>query len=67
MKEKGMCEKSQDALINSLIKMNDPISLFFDNVIVNHDDYNIKTNRLSLLKNLQNSILEFSSFNFIEN
>ena len=62
-----MCDKSQDIFINSLIKMNEPISLFFENVIVNHDDYNIKTNRLSLLKNLQNSILEFSSFNFIEN
>ncbi len=67
IREKGMCDKSQEVFIDSLIKMNEPISLFFENVIVNHYDNNIKTNRLSLLKNLHNSILEFSSFNFIEN
>ena len=36
MIDKGICEKSQDILINCLIKMNEPISQFFDNVIVNH-------------------------------
>tara|TARA_B100000963_G_C22143000_1_gene458334 strand:- start:52 stop:561 length:510 start_codon:yes stop_codon:yes gene_type:complete len=65
--KKGMCEKSQDLLINSLIKMNYPITIFFENVIVNHDDKTIKTNRLNLLKNLHNSILKFSNFNYIEN
>ena len=67
MREKGMCEKSQINLIKSLIKMNKSVSSFFDNVIVNHDNSNIKTNRLNLLKNLHNSILEFSMFNLIEN
>ena len=65
--KKGVCEKSQEALINFLIKMNSPISLFFENVIVNHDDHNIKTNRLNLLKNLHKFMLEFSIFEFIEN
>ena len=51
--EKGNCEKSQDYLINCLIRMNEPISLFFDNVIVNHNDFTIKTNRLKLLNNLK--------------
>ena len=64
--KKGICEKSQDILINYLIKMNEPISLFFDNVIVNHNDYNIKVNRLNLLKNLHNSISKFSIFELIE-
>ena len=64
--EKGICEKSQDILINYLIKMNEPISLFFDNVIVNHNDYNIRVNRLNLLKNLHNSISKFSIFELIE-
>ncbi len=64
--EKGNCEKSQDYLINCLTKMNEPISMFFDNVIVNHNDYTIKTNRLKLLKNLHNLILKFSIFEFIE-
>ena len=64
--EKGNCEKSQDYLINCLTKMNEPISMFFDNVIVNHNDYSIKTNRLKLLKNLHNLILKFSIFEFIE-
>tara|TARA_B100000085_G_C18319941_1_gene421851 strand:- start:162 stop:671 length:510 start_codon:yes stop_codon:yes gene_type:complete len=64
--KKGICEKSQDILINYLIKMNEPISLFFDNVIVNHNDYKIRVNRLNLLKNLHNSISKFSIFELIE-
>ena len=67
IKEKGTYENSQDVLIKNLIKMNKPISLFFENVIVNHDNYNIKINRLNLLKNLHSSMLQFSSFGFIEN
>ncbi len=67
IKKKGICKESQKVLITSLIKMNESISLFFDKVIVNHHNYNIKTNRLNLLKNLHNSISEFSSFKFIEN
>ena len=46
--------------------MNEPISLFFDNVIVNHKDNNVKINRLNLLKNLHNSISKFSIFELIE-
>ena len=64
--KKGICEKSQDILINYLIKMNEPISLFFDNVIVNHNDYVIRVNRLNLLKNIHNSISQFSIFELIE-
>ena len=64
--ERGVCEKSQDILIKSLINMNKSISLFFDNVIVDHHDYRIKYNRLSLLRNLHNLMLKFSSFDFIE-
>ena len=65
--EKGVCEKSQDILIKYLIKMNEPISLFFDNVIINHTDFNIRVNRLNLLKNLYNSISKFSIFELIKN
>ena len=64
--KKGINEKSQDILINYLIKMNEPISLFFDNVIVNHKNYNTRVNRLNLLKNLHNSISKFSIFELIE-
>ena len=46
--------------------MNEPISSFFDKIIVNHNDDNIKTNRLSLLKNLHSLILKFSIFELIE-
>ena len=66
MEEKGFCVKSQDVLIKSLIKMNQSISLFFDNVIVNHIDHKVRFNRLNLLKNLHNSISKFSIFEFIE-
>ncbi len=66
MEEKGFCVKSQDVLIKSLIKMNQSISLFFDNVIVNHEHDNIRINRLILLKNFHNLMLKFSSFDFIE-
>ena len=64
--EEGICEKSQDIMINYLIKMNEPISLFFDKVKVNHNDYNIRINRLNLLKNLHNSISKFSRFELIQ-
>ena len=64
--EKGVCEQSQDILITYLIKMNEPISLFFDNVIVNHNDANIRVNRLNLLKNLYNTLSKFSIFELIE-
>mgnify|MGYP005725566215 FL=1 len=64
--EEGICEKSQDIMINYLIKMNEPISLFFDKVKVNHNDYNIRINRLNLLKNLHNSISKFSRFELIK-
>ena len=64
--KKGICEKSQDIFINYLIKMNEPITLFFNNVIVNHNDSNIRVNRLNLLKNLHNSISKFSIFELIE-
>ena len=55
-----------DIMINYLIKMNEPISLFFDKVKVNHNDYNIRINRLNLLKNLHNSISKFSRFELIQ-
>ena len=64
--KKDTCEKSQDFLINCLIKMNESISLFFDNVIVNHNNFNIKINRLKLLKNLHNLISKFCIFDLIE-
>ncbi len=65
--KKGVCEKSQDILITYLIKMNASISLFFDNVIVNHNDSKVRVNRLNLLKNFHNSISKFSKFELIEN
>ena len=45
--------------------MNKPISSFFDNVIINHDDINTKFNRFNLLKNLHNLILNFARFDLI--
>ena len=51
--------------LTSLPKLN-PISLFFENVIVNHNNPNIRVNRLNLLKNLHNSISELSAFELIE-
>ena len=64
--KKGFCEKSQDILINHLLNMNEPITLFFENVIVNHKVSNIRANRLSILKNLHNSISSFSIFELIQ-
>ena len=62
----GACEESQDILISFLINMNGPISSFFDNVIVNHDNSSIRVNRLNLLKNLHNSISEYCILETIE-
>ena len=46
--------------------MNKPISSFFDNVIINHEDSNTKFNRFKLLKNLHNLMLKFARFDLIE-
>ena len=45
--------------------MNELISSFFDNVIVNHDVNDVKINRFCLLKNLHNLILNFARFDLI--
>ena len=66
IEEISACEKSQKVLINSLINMNKPISSFFDNVIINHEDSNTKFNRFKLLKNLHNLMLKFARFDLIE-
>ncbi len=66
IKEKGISDKYQGSLIKSLVKMNQSISFFFDNVIVNHNKEDIKINRLCLLKRLHNLILEFSNLEMIE-
>ena len=41
------------------------IGSFFDNVIVNHEDKNLRSNRLALLNKLSKNIKRFAKFEMI--
>ena len=57
------CQKS---ILQEIINLQYSINLFFETVIVNHEEKIIKDNRIALLTNLSDSILEFSNFGLIE-
>ncbi len=46
----------------SLSKLTDPIELFFEKVLVMHEDEKLKTNRLALLKSLEKLYLRVADF-----
>jgi len=49
-----------------LADLRQPIDTFFDKVIVNADDPNIRKNRLNLLSNIHRSIATIADFSLIE-
>ena len=48
IKNKDEVEK-QETILKEIIKISDTIDVFFEKIIVNHEDDNIKNNRLMLL------------------
>lgn len=49
-----------------LAKFKDPINRFFDNVMVNVDQDNVKTNRVLMLKELRTEFLAIADFSLIQ-
>jgi glycyl-tRNA synthetase beta subunit len=64
-KNKYEVEK-QETILKEFIKISDTIDVFFEKIIVNHEDNIIKNNRLMLLVNLQNIITQYSKFSLLE-
>ena len=65
IKNKDEAEK-QETILKEIIKISDIINLFFEKIIVNHEDNIIKKNRLMLLVDLRNVITQYSKFSLLE-
>ena len=57
---------SQEKLFNKINELQIPINLFFDNIVVNHEDQLIRENRLKLMFRLKELIINYSNFDIIE-
>ena len=65
IKNKDEVEK-QETILKEIIKISYIIDLFFEKIIVNHEDNIIKNNRLMLLVDLRNVITQYSRFSLLE-
>ncbi|MDC0530886.1 glycine--tRNA ligase subunit beta [Alphaproteobacteria bacterium] len=65
IKNKGEVEK-QETVLKEIIKVSDAIDVFFEKIIVNHQNNIVKKNRLNLLVNLRNIITLYSKFSLLE-
>ena len=65
IKNKYQLDK-QENVLNQIIKTSSSIEMFFENIIVNHDNNTIKNNRLVLLTELRNILMQYTNFNLIE-
>jgi len=57
---------NQEFFLNEIIKLQMPINLFFENIIVNVENKEIKDNRLKLMFGLKELIIKYSNFDIIE-
>ena len=56
----------QEAILNEITKASTLINMFFENIIVNHENNIIKNNRLKLLIGLRNIIIQYTNFSALE-
>ena len=56
----------QETILNEITKASTLINMFFENIIVNHEDNIIKNNRLEVLKLLRNIIIQYTNFSVLE-
>ena len=56
----------QETILNEITKASTLINMFFENIIVNHENNIIKNNRLELLKLLRNIIIQYTNFSVLE-
>ena len=56
----------QESILNEITKTSTLINIFFENIIVNHENNIIKNNRLKLLIGLRNIIIQYTNFSALE-
>jgi glycyl-tRNA synthetase beta chain len=56
----------QETILNEITKASTLINMFFENIIVNHENNIIKNNRLELLIGLRNIIIQYTNFSVLE-
>ena len=56
----------QETILNEITKVSALINMFFENIIVNHENNIIKNNRLEALKLLRNIIIQYTNFSVLE-
>ena len=56
----------QEAILNEITKASTLINMFFENVIVKHENNFIKNNRLELFIGLRNIIIQYTNFSVLE-
>ena len=56
----------QEFILNEITKTSTLINIFFENIIVNHENNIIKNNRLKLLIGLRNIIIQYTNFSALE-
>ena len=57
---------NQDYFLEEIKKLQIPINLFFETIIVNVENKEIKENRLNLMFGLKELIIKYSNFDVIE-
>ena len=59
-------EEDFNSVLNTISSLHTPLNNFFDNVMVNVDDVKIKSNRLSILKKVLDTIKVYADFSKIQ-
>ena len=55
-----------ESVLNIISSLHTPLNNFFDNVMVNVDDVKIKSNRLSILKKVSDTLKIYADFSQIQ-
>jgi glycyl-tRNA synthetase beta chain len=57
-----LSQKKYNAALRALQQLTEPADIFFEKILVMHEDKKIRANRLALLKSLENLYLKFADF-----
>ena len=66
MNSKEIEKEDFKSVLNTISSLHIPLNNFFDNVMVNVDDVKIKSNRLSILKKVLDTIKVYADFSKIQ-
>lgn len=66
LQSSGLSEGSYESKLIAMAKLKDPINNFFDNVMVNAENDEVRLNRMSLLHSLRSQFLTIADFSLIQ-